>query len=40
VIAEINPILRGWVNYFRVGNAARLCIANSPAGRRRDYPGC
>jgi RNA-directed DNA polymerase len=23
VIAEINPILRGWVNYFRVGNAAR-----------------
>src|SRR5213593_4939307 len=23
VIAEINPILRGWVNYFRTGNAAR-----------------
>ena len=23
VIATINPILRGWVNYFRVGNAAR-----------------
>jgi hypothetical protein len=23
VIAKINPILRGWVNYFRVGNAAR-----------------
>jgi hypothetical protein len=23
VIAAINPILRGWVNYFRVGNAAR-----------------
>jgi len=23
VIAMINPILRGWVNYFRVGNAAR-----------------
>jgi RNA-directed DNA polymerase len=22
-IGEINPILRGWVNYFRVGNAAR-----------------
>ena len=22
VIAEINPILRGWVNYFRIGNAA------------------
>jgi RNA-directed DNA polymerase len=26
VIAEINPILRGWVNYFRVGNASR-CLA-------------
>jgi RNA-directed DNA polymerase len=26
VIAEINPILRGWVNYFRIGNAAR-CFA-------------
>ena len=26
VIAEINPILRGWVNYFRVGNARR-CLA-------------
>ncbi len=23
VIAVINPMLRGWVNYFRVGNAAR-----------------
>jgi RNA-directed DNA polymerase len=23
VIAEINPILRGWANYFRAGNAAR-----------------
>ena len=26
VIAKINPILRGWVNYFRIGNAAR-CFA-------------
>ncbi len=26
VIAEINPILRGWVQYFRVGNAGR-CFA-------------
>jgi RNA-directed DNA polymerase len=23
VVAEINPILRGWVNYFRIGNASR-----------------
>src|SRR5712664_3925784 len=26
VIAEINPILRGWANYFRIGNARR-CLA-------------
>jgi RNA-directed DNA polymerase len=26
VIAKINPILRGWVNYFRVGHAGR-CFA-------------
>ena len=26
VIAEINPILRGWVNYFRIGNASH-CFA-------------
>ncbi len=26
VIAEINPVLRGWVNYFRIGHAAR-CFA-------------
>ena len=26
VIVEINPILRGWVNYFRIGNAGR-CFA-------------
>jgi RNA-directed DNA polymerase len=26
VIAEVNPILRGWVNYFRTGNARR-CLA-------------
>jgi RNA-directed DNA polymerase len=26
VIAVINPILRGWVNYFRIGNAARCFI--------------
>ena len=22
MIADLNPILRGWVNYFRTGNAA------------------
>ena len=26
MIAEINPIVRGWVNYFRIGNAHR-CLA-------------
>jgi len=26
VIAKINPILRGWVNYFRIGHASR-CFA-------------
>lgn len=23
VIKIINPILRGWINYFRIGNASR-----------------
>jgi RNA-directed DNA polymerase len=23
VIADLNPVLRGWGNYFRTGNAAR-----------------
>jgi RNA-directed DNA polymerase len=23
VVAQVNPILRGWVNYFRVGNSSR-----------------
>jgi RNA-directed DNA polymerase len=26
VIEEINPILRGWVNYFRIGHSSR-CFA-------------
>ena len=26
VITQLNPILRGWVQYFRVGNASR-CLA-------------
>ncbi|MGH8189085.1 MAG: group II intron maturase-specific domain-containing protein [Steroidobacteraceae bacterium] len=27
VIADVNPVLRGWGNYFRTGNAARQFIA-------------
>jgi group II intron reverse transcriptase/maturase len=27
VIADLNPVLRGWGNYFRTGNAARQFIA-------------
>ncbi len=27
VVAEINPILRGWVNYLRIGNSSR-CFKN------------
>ena len=23
MIADLNPVLRGWGNYFRTGNAAR-----------------
>ena len=23
IIAELNPVLRGWGNYFRTGNAAK-----------------
>ena len=23
VVGQVNPILRGWVNYFRVGNSSR-----------------
>jgi RNA-directed DNA polymerase len=33
VIDEINPILRGWVNYFRIGNSSR-CF-----GMVRDWVG-
>jgi hypothetical protein len=45
VIADLNPLLRGWGNYFRIGNAAcgnphaRLkggateTVANKRAGR-------
>ncbi|MHB1813776.1 MAG: group II intron reverse transcriptase/maturase [Steroidobacteraceae bacterium] len=27
VIAELNPVLRGWGNYFRTGNAARTFVS-------------
>jgi RNA-directed DNA polymerase len=26
IIADLNPVLRGWGNYFRTGNAAQKCI--------------
>jgi Group II intron, maturase-specific domain len=38
VIAVINPILRGWVNYFRVGNAARCFSIQTLAPDRADEP--
>ena len=35
VIAEINPVLRGWGNYFRTGNAANQLISlDRYVGRR------
>jgi RNA-directed DNA polymerase len=33
VIGEINPILRGWVNYFRIGHSSR------GFGRIKDWVG-
>ena len=33
VIAEINPILRGWVNYFRIGHASRCFAYREGLGR-------
>ena len=35
VIADINPILRGWGNYFRNGNAATKFIAIDRYAERR-----
>ncbi len=35
VIAEVNPVLRGWGNYFRTGNASRqFCSVDSFVVRR------
>ena len=30
VIADLNPVLRGWGNYFRTGNAANASISSTP----------
>ena len=36
VIADLNPVLRGWANYFRTGNAAkRFNQLDSYVWRRR-----
>jgi group II intron reverse transcriptase/maturase len=35
VIGDLNPILRGWCNYFRTGNAARKFIQVDSYVRRR-----
>jgi hypothetical protein len=33
VIALINPILRGWVNYFAVGDSGRVLLVCQRLGR-------
>lgn len=41
VIADLNPILRGWGNYFRTGNAARqLCSVDRYVARRLQLLRC
>jgi RNA-directed DNA polymerase len=35
LISDLNPILRGWGNYFRTGNAARKFIQIDGYVRRR-----
>jgi len=37
VIAKINPILRGWVNYFRVGHSSS-CFSKGQAMGRNEGP--
>jgi RNA-directed DNA polymerase len=44
IVTEINPILRGWVNYFRIGNSSR-CFKNvedwvQKKMRRHLYKAC
>jgi RNA-directed DNA polymerase len=36
VIAKINPILRGWVQYFAVGHSSR-CFSYSRSRARADH---
>jgi Group II intron, maturase-specific domain len=36
-LEQINPILRGWVNYFRIGHASR-CSSPSTQDRDRALP--
>ena len=36
VIDEINPILRGWVNYFRVGAFESMFLHGQALGREED----
>lgn len=48
-VEQVNPIVRGWVNYFRVGNSARAlskvryhveCQVRRFAARQRQRTGC
>ena len=36
VISEINPVLRGWVQYFAVGHSSRVLLVHSRLGREED----
>ena len=36
VIEMINPILRGWVNYFRVGDSQSMLLDGQTMGREED----
>ena len=36
LIAKINPILRGWVNYFAVGHSSRVFLVYSRLGGKED----
>jgi hypothetical protein len=38
VIADLNPVLRGWGQYFRTGNAAALW--NRPSSKPSDFTAC